>query len=86
MRTELDRVICALDDKKYKWRTISGVSKATGISPERVKQLISENSGLIIQSSALSPAGESLFATRSKHSKEASTWEKIGSALRNRAD
>lgn len=86
MRTELDRVICALDDKKYKWRTISGLSKATGISPDRVKQLISENSGLIIQSSALSPAGESLFSTRSKHSKEASTWEKIGSALRNRAD
>lgn len=86
MRTDLDRVICALNDKKYKWRTISGLSQATGISPERVKKIISENSGMIIQSSALSPEGDSLFATRSKHSKEASTWERIGSALRNRAD
>lgn len=86
MVDELDRVIRALDDKKYKWRTISGVSKATGISTERVKELISENSGLIIQSSALSPAGEPLFTTRSKHNKEASAWARIGSALRNRAD
>lgn len=86
MVNELDRVICALDDKKYKWRTISGVSKATGISTERVKELISENSELIIQSSALSPAGEPLFTTRSKHNKEASAWARIGSALRNRAD
>ena len=86
MLNELDRVICALDDKKYKWRTISGLSKATGISPNRVKQLISENSGLIMQSSALSPAGEPLFTTRTKHNKEASAWARIGSALRNRAD
>ena len=86
MVDELSRVICALDDKKYKWRTVSGISKATGISPDRVKELLSSSGELVVQSSALSPAGEPLFTSRSKHNKEASPWARIGSALRNRAD
>ncbi|MBN3471517.1 hypothetical protein G0D98_24300 [Pseudomonas savastanoi pv. phaseolicola] len=86
MSDDLEKVILALEDKNYKWRTISGISKYTGISPERVKEIIGKNSTAIIQSSAFSPMGEALFTTRNKHSKESSTWSRIGSALRNRAD
>lgn len=86
MKDATQSVLAALNDSKYKWRTISGISKATGLSPEKVKETINLNGDLIIQSSALSPKGEPLFTTREKHSKETSTWSRIGSALRNRAD
>ena len=86
MFSDAERVISALNDTNYKWRTISGIAKSTGIPADKVKRILSENGGSIIQSSALSPAGETLFTTRERHNKESSTWSKISSALRNRAD
>lgn len=78
-------VMAALNETKYKWRTISGISKETGIPPEKVKEILSKNSEVVIQSSALSPRGEALFTTRERHQKETSTWSRIGLAIRNRA-
>ncbi|MDH1145245.1 hypothetical protein N5C60_11505 [Pseudomonas mosselii] len=83
---DLVSIMSALENDLYKWRTISGISKETGIPSEKVKMIIGENGGMIMQSSALSPAGEALFTSRRKHNKESSAWSRIGSALRNRAD
>jgi hypothetical protein len=85
MNDEIQAVISALGETKYKWRTISGISKETGISAEKIQEIITSNPEHIIQSSALSPEGEALFTTREKHQKETSTWSRIGLAIRNRA-
>lgn len=81
-----ERIFRELNNPRYKWRTINGISKATGISQDEVTMVIASNAETVVQSSALSPAGETLFTTRKKHSKESSTFSRLTSALRNRAD
>lgn len=79
-------VLRSLNDPKYKWRTIKGICSATGLPPGEVIRVITTNAADIVQSSALSPAGETLYTTRDRHKKRASTLSRITSALRNRAD
>ncbi|PMU11716.1 MULTISPECIES: hypothetical protein [unclassified Pseudomonas] len=85
MDSETQMVISALNETKYKWRTISGISRETGVSGEKIEEIITNNSDQIVQSSALTPKGEALYTTREKHHKETSTWSRIGLAIRNRA-
>lgn len=85
MDNETLAVMSALSETRYKWRTIAGISKETGISVEKVKDIISSHTDQVVQSSALSPEGEALFTSREKHQKETGTWSRIGLAIRNRA-
>ncbi|MEW5715482.1 hypothetical protein AB1462_24395 [Pseudomonas sp. SB113] len=85
MNDETKAVISALSETKYKWRTVSGISKETGLPADKIMDIIISNTDLIIQSSALSPEGEALFTSREKHQKETSAWSRIGLAIRNRA-
>lgn len=85
MDRDTQAVISALSETRYKWRTISGISKETGLSVDKIKEIIGAQSDQVVQSSALTPKGEPLFTTREKHHKETSAWSRIGLAIRNRA-
>jgi len=83
---DLDAVIAALENPKYKWRTISGVAKESGVSQETVLEIISQNRDLIVQSSIPSIKGEDLYTTRNHYREFASSAQKIFGALKNRID
>jgi hypothetical protein len=57
-------VLRALANEKYKWRTIEGVSKETGIPEAEVHQIIGSHPNLIIQSSIPDRQGRPLYTTR----------------------
>lgn len=86
MNKEEEKVIGALNDSHYEWRTIKGLSTATGLDASKVLSIIEKNASEIVQSSSFSPAGEALYSTREKRRKNSSTLSRLGSALRNRAD
>jgi hypothetical protein len=78
-------VLKALENPKYKWRTIGGVSQETGLSADQVLEVLGSPSDKIVKSSIPSPEGKSLFTTREHFRKSASTFEKVLSAIKNRS-
>ncbi len=82
---ETKLVLDALENPKYTWRTIRGISTETGLNPEIVKSNISANSDVIIKSSSHNQKGEELFATREKYRDKVSPLTRLGSALKNRS-
>lgn len=74
----------ALENPRYKWRTIRGTAKEIGASPEEVHKLITENSNAIIKSSIPADSGEDLFTTREHFRRMQSPLVKIASSLTSR--
>ncbi len=58
------KVIEAMQDGKYTWRTLRGLSAATGLDEAAVLEVIRENRESIVQSEIPSEAGEDLYTTR----------------------
>jgi hypothetical protein len=59
-----DDVKKALEDSRYKWRTIRGVAKETKSSPEEIQKLIALHLDIVVKSSIPANTGEELFTTR----------------------
>ena len=74
----------SLEDSRYKWRTIRGVAKETGLSSEEVKKLLAANSTVVIKSSIPADSGEELYTTREHFRRMQSPFVKISSSLISR--
>lgn len=81
---KIQAVINALDNPKYKWRTIDGVAKETGFDQAYVEEVLKKLSDEIVKSSINSADGRDLFTTRDNFSRQASVGEKILGAIKNR--
>ena len=82
---EISRMIKALSNPKYKWRTVAGLHRETGISIPRIKRFLETGDG-IVESSYLSTDGRRLFATRRNFEERASFLEVLVGALANRVN
>ena len=74
----------ALENDKYKYRTLKGISRDAGVSVEVVKRDIASHSDSIVTLTRRNQNGEALYTTRSHYRKKASVGEKIMGALINR--
>lgn len=82
---EVHVVIGALENPKYKWRTIKGISREVGIDPLNVHVVIEELGERVVKSNLVSLNGDELFTTRGHLKQKDSIISRIGAALRNRA-
>ena len=80
-----EKVIQALENPKYTWRTIRGITLETGLEPSVVESNISANGHIIIKSSSHNQNGEELFASRKVYRERVSPFIRLGSALTNRS-
>jgi hypothetical protein len=80
-----DKVIKALENPGFKWRTIKGISAETQLSADDVNTVISALKGEIIRASINSADGQSLFTTRQHYQNKASLGEKLIRVIKNRA-
>lgn len=85
--SELKAIVTALEDKRFKWRTIRGVVVDAGLPEKTVVEGLEtlRNSGLVIRPSAQSSKGEDLFTTRKHYKQFAPLSERLAAVLRNRA-
>jgi hypothetical protein len=74
-------VMSALENKKYRWRTVRGVAKELKASDNEVLALIQQHGDEIIKSSVPAETGEDLFSTRRHYRANASPYAKITSSL-----
>jgi len=61
------RVLTALENPEYNWRTVEGVSNETGLGQDEVAHILSSLSDQIVQSSVPNKKGQALFTTRRKY-------------------
>jgi hypothetical protein len=81
---EIGAVILAFQNSNYLWRTVRGVARDTGLSIGTVLWVIHDYNETFIEASRLSVSGEKLYTTREHYKKQASVWQKLLGALRNR--
>lgn len=56
----------ALMDSKWKWRSVNGISRSTGIPTFLVESILEENKNKIRLSPVLTPNGEVLYTSRER--------------------
>jgi len=79
-----DRVIAALEDPRFDWRTIDGVATQTGLSPSQVLQVLQGADEEIVRSSVPDEKGRTLYTTRKHYRETHGLGARILSALADR--
>jgi hypothetical protein len=70
-----EAVLKALNNPKYKWRTIRGIAKETNLDTATVLNVFEQSDSEIVRSSRPSKRGDELFATREHFTDQASPLE-----------
>jgi len=79
-----ERVIKALENPKYDWRTIEGISRETGLGQDNVVQIMAVLSDRVIESSVPDKRGRRLFTTREHYYRKQTVANRILSAFSDR--
>ncbi len=64
-----DKIIAALEDPRYDWRTVEGMAQETGVSEAVVMESLKRLADKVIESSTPDERGRSLFTTRRHYSR-----------------
>ncbi|MCG7867002.1 MAG: hypothetical protein N0E59_10735 [Candidatus Thiodiazotropha taylori] len=76
----------ALENPKYKWRTVEGVAKETGLETVTVVSSLSNHNDLVIQSSIPSNTGADLFTTRDHYREKSTIFSRVMSSITNKVE
>lgn len=72
-----ERVLTALANPNYSWRTCEGVSGETGLDSAQVLRIIEEMPDLVIKSRISDAQGRPLYANRAHYKKTHSPVERL---------
>ena len=82
---EIDmRILSALEQSNYKWRTARGLAKETSIPIQKVHEFL-ENSPKILRAKKSNKHGKALYTTRDKYRNTTPISKRILAILRNEA-
>lgn len=84
----LKKTITALEDARFKWRTVAGVANEIKSSPEEVLNALNKliDVGLVMRSTIPAKDGSDLYTTREHYKTFAPLGERLAAAFRNRAN
>lgn len=82
--TTMRRVIDALEDPRYDWRTVEGVAEQIGVDPSTVRAILKRSEDKIVRSSVPDESGRSLYTTRRHYRQTNGLGTRILSALSDR--
>lgn len=78
------KVINSLEKNNYKYRTLEGMSKETGLSQNKIWDVIQKHPDEVVELYRTDKFGRKLFSTRRKYKKVTGVSEKIIGVLLNR--
>lgn len=81
----IGKVQHALESDRFKWRTIRGISKETGIEDDVVKLVLTSKVPNVVAASETTQRGEALYTTRKHYKNSSSLLERFVGVLKNRA-
>ena len=81
-----ESVLQALENPKYKWRTIQGIVNEVGLDQAKVREILDQCNDEVVHASKLSKDGRELFTTRSHFQATATLLDKLFGAFKMRLD
>ncbi len=82
---DIQKVILALENDQYKWRTVRGIARDSGLEKDLVHHVLKAKENAIVQSSVPSTKGEDLFTLRETFSANTSISAQLIGAFKGRA-
>ena len=61
------RIIAALDDPRWEWRTVDGISRETKIPPQEIRTFLNRSGRKVMKSVARDRQGRALYTTRRRY-------------------
>lgn len=81
---KVDRVVKALENPSYQWRTARGIATEAELPVNDVLAILEKNSDQVARSSIPAKSGENLYTTRRRFRETASSTSKLLGAFKNR--
>lgn len=78
-----DRVIGAISESTYKWRTPRGIAKDSGVPLPQVLETLERSDGFV-RARKGNRQGEPLYTTKEKYKKTSTLGQRIISAITNK--
>lgn len=84
----LQEIIGALENKKFKWRTVSGIAKELGFPESEIVIGLNKllEKGIAMRSTVPAASGEEIFTTPEHYKSFASPVQRLAAAFRNRSN
>ncbi len=82
-RDAKEKILTAIRESKYVWRTVKGISDDTGITPETIVHLLETADGFL-RAYRPNPKGQTLYTTTEKYRRDAPWTQKLMDALTNK--
>lgn len=79
------KVLKALENPRYRWRTVRGIAAETHLEEDMVLWVLDDAED-VVKSAVPGPNGADLFTTRENYLKKANLFERIRSAVTNRLE
>jgi hypothetical protein len=76
-----EKVLRALENPQFDWRTIEGISKETGLAVEAIRMALENLKDIVIRSSIPASDGRSLYTTRRHYNSRQSLLTRSLSAV-----
>ncbi|NVJ96699.1 MAG: hypothetical protein HWE25_01025 [Alphaproteobacteria bacterium] len=84
-KQNIDRVLAALGNDKFKWRTVRGLAKEAEVAEDEVRHVLKLKEDAVVQSSVPSTKGEDLFTLRETFASNNSIGSQLLGAFKGRA-
>ncbi len=72
-----ERILRALEDPKWNWRTIEGISRETGVPPDEIRRFLYRSGRIVVRSPKRDRQGRALFTTRKRYGETHSLIEQL---------
>ncbi len=71
------KIIGALEDPRWDWRTVDGISRDTGISPGEIYGFLGRSGDTVVRAVTRDRHGHALFTTRKRYRENHSLMERL---------
>ena len=75
--TVANRIMAALEDPRWDWRTLDGMSRQTGIPHDEIQAFLSRSGRTVVRSVARDRQGRALFTSRKRYRDNHSLMERL---------
>ena len=76
-----EKILKALHDEKWEYRTVEGIAKETALSADVVTQFLESRKDLVWKSAIPDKKGRDLYTVQSRHSQSKEFWRNLSTFM-----